>query len=264
MKSYHPIFLIKLFLIAVIFCVSCSRQDGKGDNNINIFKPDRTRIDQYSNRGTKGTTKTDVGTMSRSLRDVKYENDNETVFGYLTAVIGFIALIAVAVIFERYLAYRMKTTADSPSALFIELCAGHQLTRMERNLIEQVAKNADINDPLPIFIEPKYLINAINKQVFQNSQQAIEYLLAKLFESKSESSIIKRSSILLQSESNNDLSSGIRSGITDTTIAYEKSHIKSNNPNNSTANTDSSTSAIEMQTSVIPPQNTDKSVKGNL
>ncbi|MDR1052844.1 MAG: hypothetical protein LBL39_01605, partial [Planctomycetaceae bacterium] len=163
--------------------------------------------------------------MSKSMKDRKYENDNETLFGYLAAVIGLIALIVLGVLLERYLMYRMKMTADSPSALFIELCAAHQLTRMERLLVERVAELADIDDPLPVFVEPKYLADAIDNLNFRNSRQMIEYLLTKLFESKAESSVIKRSSILLQSELDSEIKTEIKSAsnaadTNDSTVIY--------------------------------------------
>ncbi|MDR1291105.1 MAG: hypothetical protein LBK06_07890 [Planctomycetaceae bacterium] len=208
MRSYR---LFVLVILLVIVCGSCSEQsDSK--NSINFFQPDKSRIEQYRNRTTRGTARPDVGTMSKSMQDRKYENDNETLFGYLTAVIGLIALIVLGVLLERYLMYRMKVTADSPSALFIELCAAHQLTRMERLLVERVAEAADINDPLPVFMEPKYLADAIDNLNFKNSRQMIEYLLTKLFESKAESSVIKRSSILLQSELDSEIKTEIRAG----------------------------------------------------
>ncbi|MDR2345976.1 MAG: hypothetical protein LBE18_07910 [Planctomycetaceae bacterium] len=232
MKFYRTINLIILILVSVIFCISCSRRDKDNNNgtSINIFRPNTSRVEQYNASRTKGTTRPEVSTISRSLRDIRYDNDNETLFGYIPVVIGFLTLIAVAVIFERYLVYRMKITADSPTALFIELCAAHQLTRMERSLIERVAEAADINDPLPIFIEPKYLQNAIDNPIFRSLRQSIEYLLAKLFETKSETSIIKRSSILIQSELNNESKSDIKSGvINDSTITYATAQIQNNN-----------------------------------
>ncbi|MDR1485225.1 MAG: hypothetical protein LBT09_10435 [Planctomycetaceae bacterium] len=230
MKFYRSIFLIILLLVVVIICVSCSRnKDNDNSGGINIFRPKTNKIDQYS-RNIRGTTRPEVGRMGKSLRNVQYENDNETLFGYLAAVIGFIALIVLALLLERYFVYRMKTVADSPAALFVELCAAHQLTRMERNLLERVAESADMNDPLPVFMEPKYLQEAIDNRKFKDLQQMIEYLLTKLFENKSDSSILKRSSILIQSELNSGSNIGNKSennlNNADSTITYETTQIK--------------------------------------
>ncbi|MDR1479677.1 MAG: hypothetical protein LBJ00_12150 [Planctomycetaceae bacterium] len=223
MKNYRLFFGFLLTLVIVLFCVSCSRQSDSGGSGVNIFRPNSSRIEQY-NRPAKGTQRPEINSMSQSMKNMKYENDNETLFGYLAAVIGFIALIVLGVLFERYLVYRMKVTADSPAALFVELCSAHQLTRMERNLVERVAEAADINDPLPIFVEPQYLLDAIENVNFRNYRQMIEYLLTKLFESKSESSVIKRSSILLQSELESDSKiepkSESNAGATASTVIY--------------------------------------------
>jgi hypothetical protein len=214
--------------------VSCSRRNDNS-NSINIFRPNSSRIDQYNRNNAKGTARPEIGTLSKSLRDYRYENDNETLFGYLAAVIGFIALIVLALLFERYLVYRMKTVADSPAALFVELCAAHQLTRMECNLIERIADAAGISDTLPVFIEPKYLQDAIINHNFEEFQQTIEYLLTKLFENRSDSSILKRSSILLQSDLNNESKNSIESksnlDVAETTITYATTQIKNDNSN---------------------------------
>jgi hypothetical protein len=228
MKFYHLIFLIIFF----VCCASCS--DRNSNSGINIFRPDASKIEQYNR--SKGS-RPEVSKMSKSMRNLEYENDNESFFGYFTFVIGIIALIILAVLFERYLMYRVKLTADSPAALFVELCAAHQLTRMERHLIERVAEVADISDPLPVFMEPKYLTDAMENENFQDVKQIIEYLSIKLFESKLDSSILKRSSILLQSEQDSDSKNGTKSdinsdsNITHSTITYETSQINNNQTN---------------------------------
>jgi hypothetical protein len=227
MLFYRLINLWLLLLIVVLFCTSCSERGDNSDSGtrINIFRIGDSKVDQQYNQTRGGSNRPEIAKMSKSLKDTKYDNDNETLFGYLAAVIGFIFLIVLALICERYLAYRIKIAADSPSSLFFELCVAHQLTRIERNIIERVARSAGIDDPLPIFIEPNYLQNAVYNNAFKDAQQNIEYLLAKLFESKSESSIIKRSSILLQSELESgskieDSSSSNNIDATESTIAY--------------------------------------------
>jgi hypothetical protein len=237
MRFYRLIFLIIFLILVVMIGVSCSERQ-EGGKGINIFRPDSSKVEQY-NRNVKGTQRNEVGVMSKSMRDVRYEHTDDMLFGYLAAVIGFIALIVLALVFERYWTYRLKIVADSPAALFVELCAAHQLTRMERSLIERVAEAADVSDPLPIFIEPRYLQDATENSKFKEVKQIIEYLLTKLFESKSESSILKRSSILLKSELDskikNEPNPESDSNINDTTIINDSTIIAdSKNINDST------------------------------
>ncbi|MDR1923834.1 MAG: hypothetical protein LBQ66_05630, partial [Planctomycetaceae bacterium] len=192
-------YIFGIFFLAMILCsFSCSPQTDDSGSSINIFKPPKDIRDRNNTRG-RGVLKPDIVTMKKSMRNVQEENDSETLFAYLATIIGLIALIVIAVLFERYMRYRMDTTADSPAALFMELCLAHRLTRMERNLIERVAEASDIDNPLPVFLDPQYLAKSSNDNKFITSRQNIEYLLGKLFDNKSESDttyITKRSSIL--------------------------------------------------------------------
>jgi hypothetical protein len=238
-------------------CVSCSDRN-KSNNGINIFRPTSDRLDQY-NRTSRGATKLEIGEVSKSMQRRRYDQDNEVLFGYLTVVIGVIGLVFLGFLFERYLVYRMKISVDGPMALFVELCVAHQLTRMERNLLELVAETTDISDPLPIFMDPKYLIAASDNNKFKDVKQIIEYLLIKLFESKPDSSITKRSSILLQSEKDsnpkNETESDIISDILNSTIAYQ-TPLNNNDNDNDNDNSPNQTpkKPISEQTTIIAPE----------
>ena len=97
----------------------------------------------------------------------------------------FVFLVALAiglVYFDLHLRRRSKVGIDNPHYLLTELIRAHELTRVEKQFLTDFADESNLTDPLPLFIEPKYFLSALDDDRFQESHRMIEYLLKKLFD----------------------------------------------------------------------------------
>lgn len=91
-------------------------------------------------------------------------------------------LVAVLVYADRKYRQYQKEGYENPNLLFRELCGAHQLTKLERSLLRDIARELDLEDALPLFIDPKYFFQALEEPEFADSRRAIKYLLGKLFD----------------------------------------------------------------------------------
>ena len=99
-------------------------------------------------------------------------------------VIFFLFLIVLTVgliYFDIYIRQRNKAGIDNPHYLFTELVRAHDLNRVEKHFLSDFADESDLEDPLPLFIEPEYFLAALDDDRFRESHRMIAYLLKKLF-----------------------------------------------------------------------------------
>ena len=102
---------------------------------------------------------------------------------FLLGFIAFIFALVVGVIgFNIYVRRRLKAGIDNPRYLFIALVRAHELTWVERQFLADFADRSDLENPLPLFFEPKHFLAALDDDRFRESHQMIEYLLKKLFD----------------------------------------------------------------------------------
>ena len=95
---------------------------------------------------------------------------------------GFLLILAVGLVFaDLFLRRRSKTGIDNPRYLFTELARAHELTRIERQFLTDFADESNLEDPLPLFVEPKYFLSALDDDRFRTSHGMIESMLRKLF-----------------------------------------------------------------------------------
>jgi len=69
---------------------------------------------------------------------------------------GAIAIITVAWIVMRLVARRERRVSHSPWCLFKELCAAHELTHRERQLVTRLAQQHRLEQPTALFVEPTW------------------------------------------------------------------------------------------------------------
>lgn len=103
-------------------------------------------------------------------------------FMILAAVVG--ALIYYDVHYRR----RFQSAYEDPDLLFKELCKAHELTRSERRFLRNFADRLDLDDPLPLFIEPNHFLAVMDDRDFTEFRPTIRYFLGKLFDLKTEES----------------------------------------------------------------------------
>src|SRR5262245_53298142 len=70
--------------------------------------------------------------------------------------LGAVVIITIAWVVLRIIARREKGANHSPWCLFKELCAAHQLTPRERQLMTRLAQHHRLEHPTALFVEPNW------------------------------------------------------------------------------------------------------------
>ena len=121
--------------------------------------------------------------MAPPLRDISdsFAGGSGPSWVFLVFFICLAALAIGLVYFDIYIRRQDRTGIDNPLYLFTELVRVHELTRVEKQFLEDFADESNLVDPLPLFVEPEYFLSALDDDRFQESYEMIAYLLKKLF-----------------------------------------------------------------------------------
>ena len=77
---------------------------------------------------------------------------------------------------------RAEWELNDPVALLKELNFVHQLSDQERQLMQELSDENSLSSPLKLFIEPKFLLEALKSDAFAAAQPSVRQLLSKLFD----------------------------------------------------------------------------------
>lgn len=157
----------------------CVHAQGKGRNIFEVQRNAPTRTRPKADDETRDR-------LNRALQD-EFTNGLGTAGSYLyyLAFLLFLGiLIGVLIHYDLRRRSREKTGYDNSKLLFRELCAAHQLTAVERRFLRDFAEDNDLEDPLPLFIEPHYFYDALDGRRYDDFSRMLRYLLVKLFDIK--------------------------------------------------------------------------------
>ncbi|MDR0871819.1 MAG: hypothetical protein LBN39_13635 [Planctomycetaceae bacterium] len=172
-----------LFLLSAVFLFSpfgnvplCAQE-----GNRNIF--------QKKDSNTPGKPRPKADQSKKQVLQTMMSEEFSPTFGdtrtYLL-VFGFLLIVALFIIavYNIDARYRdmFKPGYENPPALFREVCAAHQLTLSERHFLKRFAEEADLDNPLPLFIEPQHFLSALQDARFDASKEMLWYFLVKLFD----------------------------------------------------------------------------------
>lgn len=104
--------------------------------------------------------------------------------GNLYLYLGFFVILFTVIVGLVYYDanYRQHhSNLENPWIVFRELCKAHQLTWTEAKFLKKLAVELDLDDPLPLFIEPRYFVGALENKALESSKPTIQYLLKKFF-----------------------------------------------------------------------------------
>ena len=173
-----------IVLGAALFLSALGSSCAFAQNNRNIFDTKRT-----SSPPSRPRPKADEATKERLNQAFQEEfttgmGDLRSYLYYAVFLIFLGALTGVLVYYDMNRRRAEMEGFDNPKRLFRELCAVHRLTAAERKFLRDFAEDADLEDPLPLFIEPRYFYDALDRPEHTASRQMIRYLLVKLFDIK--------------------------------------------------------------------------------
>ncbi len=169
MKPRH--FLIIGLILAFLTCVLC-------------------QVQVYG-QGSRGSGPKADQNATQALRDVsrsfQASTENRAGATYYVVALALLGILIAGLVYldARYRRFQ-KEGYDNPEMLFRELCTAHQLTKLERGLLKDIASELSLENALPLFADPKYFLHALTESYFAESRKTIKYLLGKFFDIHSE------------------------------------------------------------------------------
>jgi hypothetical protein len=125
---------------------------------------------QYSHMGRR---------FQRGGRDFEWSH-----FLILVGIIVF--AVGIAWFVARYLEFREKRNADSPQALFAELCRAHALDWSNQRLLRSLASAHRMSVPALLFVEPERFNLETLGNSFEDRSEQVTALRSKLFATSTE------------------------------------------------------------------------------
>ena len=150
---------------------------------INIFDKKNTntprREVQRTIRGDK------IEQLSQSLREDFNPETKETRKAFLYFGICFtcIAIIVAGLVYWQILRRKQQERElNDPLYLLQELNYVHQLSEQDRRFMLELSERNVLSTPLPLFVEPKFLLDAWEDDTYTSSRTTLRRLLHQLFE----------------------------------------------------------------------------------
>jgi len=180
-SSAFRFFLFVCF--AVAFCMPTFPLESALAQSRNIF--DTTTQNPRIPRDVPATAGDDrMERISRSLQRGFTDDTQQT--QTLISYGIFLGITAVLIIgFLGWQVWRQKRKArelSDPMFLVYELNSAHQLSDPEKRLMQELSEKHSLPTPLKLFVEPKYLLDALDNETFASSQPEVQQLLYKLFD----------------------------------------------------------------------------------
>lgn len=109
-------------------------------------------------------------------------NSFRTNLAYIVFFLFLFLVVGGLIYYDMKYRQRLQKVHEDPDMLFRELCAAHELTKVENRFLRDFAKENRLRNPLPLFIEPKYFERALKRENDDATRSTLEYLLEKLFD----------------------------------------------------------------------------------
>ena len=101
---------------------------------------------------------------------------------YSALTLAGIAVVIAGVLYWRtWKNKRTEWEINDPMALVKELNTVHQLSELEKRLMQELSKKNALSSPLQLFVEPKFLLAAWKDDSFTSSRSSVSRLLLQLF-----------------------------------------------------------------------------------
>jgi len=127
-----------------------------------------------------------------------FENINDTFRGktqpkdhqfgefFLLLIAGSVLIFVIWLAYQLFVQRKRNQSPDSAWGLYKKLCQVHNLSLKERFAIRKVCHWNELDDPLPLFVEPNYLKQVLADDTKPHFHGIIQELLDKLFSSEQE------------------------------------------------------------------------------
>ena len=187
--TYIPRFVIFVaMLLTLCLLPGCLQRPGGGEGR-NLFDqstptPRREiqprRVETAPHPVVQGMRQAgDPGNNNNNLRALQ-------LFGTFFAIV--LVLVGGFACWQIWKRKRLEWEMDDPQALVWELILAHQFSEQEKRLVMEIADKNELPTALKLFVEPKFLLEALKNDAFDAEQPAVRQLLSKLFDMSADGS----------------------------------------------------------------------------
>jgi hypothetical protein len=171
-----------LVCLGVVLCFPVIPLESVLAQTRNLF--DTTTPNPRIPREVPTTSSDDMDRISRSLQrafaDETQQSQTLVSYGIFLGVAT--AIIAGFLGWQVWRQKRMARELSDPIFLVYELNAAHQLSEPEKRLMQELSEKHSLPTSLKLFIEPKYLLDALDNETFASLRPEVQQLLYKLFD----------------------------------------------------------------------------------
>ena len=100
---------------------------------------------------------------------------------FLLIIAGVVLIFVIWFAYQLYAQRKQNLSIDSAWGLYKKLCQVHNLSLKERHVIRKVFRWNELDDPLPLFVEPNYFKQILADETKPYFHAVIQGLLNKLF-----------------------------------------------------------------------------------
>jgi hypothetical protein len=177
-------FVFVCVLAALCLAIGCRDNSSQKENvkGINLFdlKNANTKKGEPLSRDNELAKRLSEG-IQQGVNPEKKEN-SRVLWHYGIILICIAIVIAGLVYWQVWQKKRAEWEQNDPMALVKELNFVHQLSEQEKRVMQEISEKNALLTPLNLFVEPKFLLEALESDSFVAVYPSVRRLLAKLFD----------------------------------------------------------------------------------
>ena len=162
----------------------CREKPPKSDSGegYNLFNPRRT---ESPRRDVPRQHSERLDNLARGLQkefSPDAERTNQAFLYYGSFFVVLAIIVAGLVYWQIWRRNRAEWALNDPMALIKELNYVHQLSDQEKRLMQEISDRNALPTPLKLFVEPKFLLEALENDLHISDRSSVRQLLSKLFD----------------------------------------------------------------------------------
>ena len=100
---------------------------------------------------------------------------------FLLLIAGAVLIFVIWLAYQFYVQRKQNSSPDTAWGLYKKLCQVHNLSLKERYVIRTVCRWNELDDPLPLFVEPNFFKQVLADATMQRYHPVVHSILDKLF-----------------------------------------------------------------------------------
>lgn len=187
--SLFSIFILVCTLSSLCLTAGCaarmehSEKSANSENEkYNLFRPNPKSGDANKTKPRSDSERLRLITQGLQEGINPEKKDNRRVLLIFGSILGGTGAVVAGLLYWKLWRRKMSEwEINDPMALMKELNHVHQISETEKLLMQEISGSNALSSPLPLFVEPKYFLAAMESNSYISARSTIRRLLSKLF-----------------------------------------------------------------------------------